>query len=167
MRKWLCLSLSVLCLPLVYAHTQTASQSTANRLVSAVLIRKSVTGGPPPVHAGQNPATEIDFTWSYEPNLPACTAARTKCYDGFTLTYADTNLVIATQSTLDPAARSYNWVPNGGVPYGSMDFLLVANGYDEFGDPVASVPAKATVRNDVTSLAAPTVLPDLTGVPIP
>ena len=167
MRKWLCISLSVLCLPPTYTRSQAASQSAAKRLVSAVLVRKSVRGGAPTAQSAHAPATEVDFTWSYQPNLPVCTAARTKCYDGFTLTFANTNRVLATQSTLDPAARSYNWVPAGGVPYGSLDFLLVTNGYDESGTPVASVPAEVIVRNDVTSLAAPTVLPDLTGVPIP
>ena len=175
MRKWLCLALSLLCLPLVLTHAQTGPETPPGRFISAVLpvlVHKAATGATRPVatrpdQSAPTPATEIDFTWSYKPNLPACADTRKNCYDGFTLTYVATGTVIASQSTLDPAAQSYNWAPKGGVPYGSLHFTLVTNGYDEFGNPVASSPAEAVIQNDVTSLAAPTVLPDLTGVPIP
>lgn len=172
MRKWPCLALSLLCLPLVLTHAQTGPETPPGRIISAllpVLVHKAAIGRPGATRPDQSvptPATEIDFTWSYKPNLPACADTRKKCYDGFTLTYVATGTVIASQSTLDPATVSYNWAPKGGVPYGSLHFTLVANGYDEFGNPVASSPAEAVIQNDVTSLAAPTVLPDLTGVPI-
>jgi len=161
----LCFTLSALCLPLVHAHTKAGPKATPDRSISAVLVHK--TAADAAGQTAQGPATEIDFTWSYEPNLPACKATLKSCYDGFTLTFVDMNTVIASQSTLDPAARTYNWAPKDGVPYGSLHFQLVANGYDEFGNPAASSPAEAIVRNDVTTLAAPTVLPGLTGVPIP
>jgi hypothetical protein len=164
MRKCLCFAL--LAIYLSAMHGQTAPYSTLNGFVSAVLIHKTATSLAHQEQSAQTPATEIDFTWSYTPNLPACRTTLQSCYDGFTLTYTTTSAIIATQSTLDPAARSYSWVPAGGVPYGSLHFTLATNGYDEYGDPVMSPPAEVVIQNDVTSLAAPTVLPGFTGVPV-
>jgi hypothetical protein len=83
------------------------------------------------------------------------------------MTYTNADTVIAMQSTLGPAALSYKWMPTDGVPYGSLNFTLVANGYDEFGNALASEPATVTIENDVTSLAAPMALPLPTGISVP
>jgi hypothetical protein len=168
MRKSLCIVPSILYLSFpVHTLGQTTPNPALKRFVSAALVRKTATGAARPAQASQPPAAEVDFTWSYTPTLPACTTVPKSCYDGFTMTYADTGNVIATPSTLGPAALSYNWVPTSGVPYGSLNFTLVANGYDDSGNALASEPATVTIKNDVTSLAAPMALPLSTGIPVP
>src|SRR5882757_10785327 len=103
MRKCLCFALSVLCLALVHARAKAGPKATPDRPISAVLVHKIATDAARQTaqtsdQTPQGPATEIDFTWSYAPNLPACAATQKSCYDGFTLTYATANIVIATQS---------------------------------------------------------------------
>ena len=167
MRKLFFIALIALYTPFPeHACAQIASGHKPETLVFGALLGKTATGV---AHLGQTaptPASQVDFTWSYTPTLSPCTTVLRNCYDGFTMTYTNTETVIATQSTLRPAALSYNWVPTDGVPYGSLNFALVANGYDDFGDPIASKPAAVTVTNDVTSLAAPSVLPSPSGVAV-
>jgi hypothetical protein len=146
------------------ASAQTGSRPEPNRFVSATLIHSATAR--PQDQTGQTPATEIEFTWSYTPNLPACTTTYIRCYDGFIITLINTDAVIASPYTLDPAALSYDWSPPAGVPYGSLSFAVVTNGYDENGHQITSAPATVTVKNDVTSLAPPTGLQGLTGVPL-
>ena len=139
-----------------------APEYAPERLVSATLIHRVAKTAVLLNQAAQTPAAEIDFKWSFTPTLPACTTILKSCYDGFTLTFVNTDTVIATPSALGPAALDYQWVPPGGVPYGTLIFTLVTNGYDASGDATISQPASVTIKNDVTSLAPPVI-----GVPVP
>jgi hypothetical protein len=102
--------------------------------------------------------TQIDFSWDYMPNMPACGTALTNCYLGFTLIDSTMGIVIATPSTLGPTALSYSYLPPGGVPFGTSVFSLMVNGYDNNGNSLESVPAMVSVVVNITSLNGPTNL---------
>lgn len=108
--------------------------------------------------AATSPYTQIDFNWSYTPNVPACGTTLTNCYSGFTLVDTTTSVTVANPSTLGPTSLSYAYVPSGGVPYGTSAFSLVANGYDNSGNALTSTAATVSVTVSVTSLNGPTGL---------
>jgi hypothetical protein len=101
---------------------------------------------------------QIDFNWSYTPNLPACSSSTTACLVGFTLKDTTSGSTIATPSALGPTTLSYSYFPAGGVQYGVHSFLLIANGFNETGAPIVSAGAKVTVTVAIPSLNAPTKL---------
>jgi hypothetical protein len=105
-----------------------------------------------------SPYKQIDFNWSYTPNLPACTSTAKACFMGFTLKDTTSGTTLVTPSTLGPTTLSYSYFPAGGVQYGVHKFLLTANGYDETGAPTVSAGATVTVTVAVPSLVAPTKL---------
>lgn len=86
--------------------------------------------------------TQIDFNWSYTPNLPVCSTTNVSCFAGFTVTDLLSGHVVGTIST---AARSWTYMPAGGVQYGKHRFTLVATGYDVNGNKVESAPATVVV----------------------
>lgn len=98
---------------------------------------------------------QIDFNWSYTPNLPACSGSTRACYIGFTLKDTTSGSTLVTPNTLGPHVLSYVYLPNGGVQYGVHSFSLVANGYDATGKPLVSPAATVTVTVNVPSLAGP------------
>lgn len=98
-----------------------------------------------PVAAQVSPYKQISFNWDYAPNLPVCGSALISCFAGFQMSDLLSGHTIVT---LPPSARSWVFVPNGGVQYGKHTFLLVALGYDVTGLPVQSAPASVIV--DVT-----------------
>jgi hypothetical protein len=144
-RAMLVLLGSTLLLPMLQAAGQTKSGLTAKAAVAA------------PAASGGSFA-QIDFNWGYSPNLPACAGRTEACHTGFTMTNTTTNTVVATPSTLGPAALSFNYLPAGGVPFGTFVYSLVANGFNETGTPITSTPATVTVVIPVTSLNGPTGL---------
>lgn len=98
--------------------------------------------------------TQIDFNWSYTPNLPACSTTLKSCFSGFAISDLLSGHVIGTFST---SLRSWTYIPAGGVQYGKHIFSLVAEGYDVNGAHVQSAPAQVIV--DVTPpLSTPTAL---------
>jgi hypothetical protein len=101
---------------------------------------------------------QIDFNWTYKPNLPACTRKLISCYSGFTLTWNVAGWVLATPSVLTPTVRSYAYFPPDGVPYGYHTFALVTNGYDENGQAVESAPATVTLEVKTPPPSSPTAL---------
>ena len=105
-----------------------------------------------------SPYKQIDFNWSYSPNLPACSSLTIACYVGFTLKDTSSGGTIATPSTLGPNTRSFAYFPNGGVQYGVHVFSLVANAYNAKGQPLVSTPATITVTVNVSNVNPPTKL---------
>jgi hypothetical protein len=89
---------------------------------------------------------QIDFNWTYTPNLPVCTSVLVACYSGFTMKDTGDGHELAGPSVIRPTARSWAYFPSGGVRYGSHTFALVANAYDENGQPVASAPVTVTIN---------------------
>jgi hypothetical protein len=132
---------------------QTAPRTTlgAKLVTRSNAVTSSVTGA-----ASQ--FTQVDFDWGYTANAPVCGTSLTNCLAGFTLTNTTLGTVVATPTTLGPTALSYAYIPAGGVPFGTLAFSLVANGYDGSGNPLTSVPATVSVVVNVTTLNGPTNL---------
>jgi hypothetical protein len=102
----------------------------------------------------------IAFNWSYTANAPACTTSNKNCQSGFTLTRTDVtpNVVIGTPSSIAASSTSFTWTPTGGLPFGTMTFSLVANGFDLNGNALTSTAATTSVTNGLSTLNAPTGL---------
>jgi hypothetical protein len=103
--------------------------------------------------------TQVDFNWSYTPGVPVCGTTLVNCYDGFQLTFTNTGAVIAAPAQLGTTALSWNWIPTGGLPFGTLNFSLAAHGYNGAGTAILSTTvATVSVTNNVTSLNGPTGL---------
>lgn len=126
--------------------------------VALTLVAISCSAAFPQTSSKYSAYKQIDFNWSYTPNLPACTTSAKACFMGFTLKDTTSGGTIATPSKLGPNTLSYAYFPAGGVQYGVHSFLLTANGYDETGAPTVSTGAKVTVTVAVPTLDAPTKL---------
>jgi hypothetical protein len=159
MKALLLLSLVALA-PLAPPATQTApksAQTAPKTKLGARLVPRNNAAAPLATAAGSQ-YTQIDFNWDYTPNVPACGTSLTNCVSGFTLTDTTMGAVVAAPSVLGPSSLSYAYMPSGGVPYGTLVFSLVANGFDGLGNPLSSSPATVSVVVNVTSLNGPTNL---------
>lgn len=98
-----------------------------------------------------SPYTHIYFDWRYTPNLPVCGAVLKSCFVGFRMV---DQLSGSTLVKLSPTARSWNYVPAGGVQYGKHTFELRAVGYDANGVFTRSAP-----NSIIVDVVAPPVSP--------
>lgn len=91
--------------------------------------------------------TQIDFNWSYSPNLNTCVQGTTfkSCWSGFKM-WDELSKSDVPLTTLPTSARSYTLINPSGIVLGTHVFDLVAFGYDVNGSYFQSSAAKLTLN---------------------